>query len=526
MKNKILTFCLLFFPITSAFNQVIQDSAHAVNPNGYNIFYYPNGKKLSEGYMKEGKPDGYWRTYYTTGIIKSEGNRKNFLLDSIWVFYNSTGDTTIKINYLLGKRNGYYYEYVTDRSRPEFIGQVKSKELYVNDIKQGLAYYYYDNGKLKETVIYSNDKTDGTSIEYAEDGRIITIKRYSKGSLIERQKINRYNDNRNKEGEWLEFYEGIRFKKETNYKNGLLNGYYKEYDLNGKLILTLLYENGKLLEEVNEASTNIVIKEVKNEEGNIIESGPYIDDIPVGIHKNFDNEGNIIDSRIYDDNGILLSKGIIDKEGKREGEWKDYYRSGNIRAEGSYSGNKREGKWTFFFADGTIEQVGYYRIGLEEGQWIRYYNNGDIYVEESYFSGKRDGYYTEYDEEGNIITEGEYLDGEKEGKWNLKINDFQAEGEFITGLRDGKWRYYYDDGTMLFEGSYIQGNPDGKHKYYYPNGELKEEQYYSSGIPDKHWKRFDEEGNLIVTITYMNGKEYRINGVRIDLPDDDTKIIK
>ena len=85
---------------------------------------------------------------------------------------------------------------------------------------------------------------------------------------------------------------------------------------------------------------------------------------------------------------------------------------------------------------------------------------------------------------------------------------------------------YYDDGTLLFEGDYIQGNPDGKLKYYYPKGALKEEQYYSSGIPDKNWKRFDEEGNLIVTITYVDGKEYRINGVRIDLPDTDTKIIQ
>ena len=476
--------------------------------------------------MKNGKPEGYWKTYYTTGILKSEGNRKNYQLDSLWIFYNSTGDTTIKINYLMGKRNGYYYEYVTDRSRPEFIGTIKSKELYVNDIKEGLSYYYYDDGKLEETVNYVNDKKDGVSIEYAQDGRIITIKQYRKGSIAERQKINRYNDQGEKEGIWLEFYEGIKTKNEATYKNGLLNGYYKEYNTKGMLVLTLLYENGKLVEKVNEENKEIVVKEKKDEKGNVIERGPYIDDIPVGIHKTFDEEGNIIDSKIYDDEGILLSTGIIDKEGKREGNWKDLYRTGNMKAEGKYSNNKREGKWTFYFSDGGTEQIGYYRNGLEDGQWIRYYPDGNTFVEESYYNGKKDGYYTEYDEEGNVITEGEYLEGEKERKWTLKINDFKAEGEFITGLRNGRWKYFYDDGTLLFEGVYIQGNPDGKHKYYYPNGQIKEEQYYSSGIPDKHWKRYDEEGNLIVTITYMDGKEYRINGVRIDLPDDDTKIIK
>ena len=34
------------------------------------------------------------------------------------------------------------------------------------------------------------------------------------------------------------------------------------------------------------------------------------------------------------------------------------------------------------------------------------------------------------------------------------------------------------------------------------------------------------EGNVIVTISYEDGKEYRINGVKIDFPDDNVVIIK
>ena len=57
--------------------------------------------------MRNGKPDGFWKTYYPSGIMKSEGNRTNFLLDSIWVFYNEVGDTLQKVNYIMGKRNGF-----------------------------------------------------------------------------------------------------------------------------------------------------------------------------------------------------------------------------------------------------------------------------------------------------------------------------------------------------------------------------------------------------------------------------------
>jgi len=33
-----------------------------VKKDGYNVFYHANGKKSSEGTMRQGKPDGYWKT--------------------------------------------------------------------------------------------------------------------------------------------------------------------------------------------------------------------------------------------------------------------------------------------------------------------------------------------------------------------------------------------------------------------------------------------------------------------------------
>jgi uncharacterized protein len=497
-----------------------------INPNGYNTVFYPNGKILSEGYMKDGKPEGYWKTYYTTGILKSEGNRKNYLLDSVWIFYNSTGDTINKINYLYGKKNGYYYEYYTDRSRPEFIGKVKTKDLYVNDSKEGISFSYYEDGKLHETIEYNKNLFDGTTIEYERDGRIITIKRFSKGSLVERQKINRYDENNEKVGEWIEFYSGLKVKSVSNYKEGLLNGYYKEYNELGNLTISILYEKGKMIEQLDGKNAAIVVLEKRDDAGNLIESGPFKNNIPIGIHKTYDNTGAVRGSVVYNDLGIVQSIGIIDKEGNRQSDWKDYFQDNMLKAEGSYKNNLREGKWIFYFENGKTQQIGNYKNGKENGTWIRYYSSGEVYIEENFYNGKEDGSYTEYDQLGNIIEQGEFLEGEKEGDWLIKVNDFSAKGKYVTGLYDGKWKYFYDDGTVMFEGEYIQGNPDGKHKYYFPDGSLKEEQYYSSGIPDKLWKKYDQEGNIIVAITYMDGEEYRINGVRIDFPEDNKVLIK
>ena len=102
--------------------------------DGYHVFKYPNGAVSSEGLIKNGKPEGYWRSYYVTGVKKSEGKRTSFLLDSLWLFYDQVGDTTEKISYLFGKKNGYYYRYKKDPSKGIYIW---SKELFADDKKEG-----------------------------------------------------------------------------------------------------------------------------------------------------------------------------------------------------------------------------------------------------------------------------------------------------------------------------------------------------------------------------------------------------
>ena len=86
-RIRFLLLLLLLLSCAGLFAQE-QDS---INPNGYNVFYYPNGKVSSEGPMRDGKPDGYWKTYNEAGMLVSEGNRKNFELDSTWRFFDNEG---------------------------------------------------------------------------------------------------------------------------------------------------------------------------------------------------------------------------------------------------------------------------------------------------------------------------------------------------------------------------------------------------------------------------------------------------
>jgi len=100
------------------------------------------------------------------------------------------------------------------------------------------------------------------------------------------------------------------------------------------------------------------------------------------------------------------------------------------------------------------------------------------------------------------------------------------EGKYITGLKDGAWISAYNNGKPKFKGNYVQGNPDGQQTFYYENGRIKEEQYFQMGIRQKTWKKFNEEGIPVLVISYKDDVEISINGVKIKLPEGDTKLIK
>lgn len=495
--------------------------------NGPVKIYYPNGQVSSEGFVKDGKPDGYWKTYYVTGVIKSEGKRKNFLLDSTWNFYNQSGELVEVINYQLGKKSGYTFKY--NYNNPDRPGRstLVSKELYINDKKEGNSYYYYNSGELKEIVLYKGGKKEGYAKEFDRDSTVITLKQFQDNYMISRERINRTDAEGLRQGTYKSFFEDGSVKKEENYLDGELHGYFREYDLDGNLVQTLRYDRGAVIEEIDEEAREIIdFKRTYDDEGRLVFSGGYREGVPIGIHRFFDTTGTVINAYIYNEKGERISEGIVDEQGNRKGEWTDYYSGEKVRAKGNYRNNRRSGEWNYYFKNGGIEQRGNFLNGRYDGTWTWYYESGQVWREESYFNGQEDGYSVEYDEQGNVIAEGEYISGEKEGAWVYDVGDHKEEGKYIFGLREGAWTYYYDDGSVQFKGNYVQGMPDGRQIYFYQDGTIKEEQYYENGVRQKTWRKYDRMGNIEIAITYKNNREVRINGIRTRLPEEDIKRIQ
>lgn len=512
MKTRFIILALILFSI----GLYAQD----IDPNGFNRFYYPNGQISSEGWMKDGKPDGYWKSYYETGVLKSEGKRQFFELDSIWNFYFPDGKIAEQISYRNDKKNGYSfthdYYFTSDSTKINFLS---SKELFLNGILEGTSYYYDTSGFVKYEYQYKNGIKNGDAKEFNKDGMVITLYKYYNGYRIESEKINRYNSENQKHGKWIDFYSNGNKKTEYNYFNGKLHGIYREYDLSGKMTVERKYVNGEIF--VPKPEDEIVLKaEVKKSyhpNGKIQFEGAFLDDMPVGIHKEYNTDGKLLKVKEYTPKSILLGEGLFDEQGRRTGEWKLYDEYNEyFYAIGNYVEGKRDGIWKFYYKDGKLEMEGYFNRDKPDREWVWYYPNGLKKREESYLMGKLEGLYVEYDSVENVILKGEYFDDVRIGEWFYFVGDIIEEGAYELGEKDGEWKHYYaETGQLRFVGKYRKGDADGMHKWFYPNGNVELFGEYRVGSKTKDWKKYEPDGSMYMTFTYRNDELIKIDGKRL-----------
>jgi len=506
-----LKIILFLLPVT-----LIAQPNQTINNNGYNIFYFDNGKISSEGTMLDGKPNGYWKTYSENGHIKSEGNRKKFLLDSIWKFYNELGELAFEFNYINGKKNGLKKTF--DAKENYLI----TSEYFENDIKQKNTSKYYkpsgtksNIGKIKQIIPYLNGKEDGTGFEFEPDSTIISITEYKLGFIQKEEIINRKDLMSLKQGVWKEFYPNGNIKQEVPFSNNKMNGYLKEYSIAGSLNNTTKYINGALQTNVPELAKLDVRTEYFST-GQIHFTRTYKDDVAEGIHREFSNNGKVIGAQVFVE-GFLTAEGILDTTGRQQGIWKEFHPDGKIKSQGEYINSKRIGEWVFYHNNEKIEQKGIYdRNGKAQGVWKWFYESGNLLLEENYRNNLVDGVMIEYSDSGKVITKGEFLDGQKEGVWLYELQGYREEGAYKSGKRDGEWKHYYTENSQLrFKGNFIDGVPDGKQFFYYLNGNERQTGKYAGGAKEGDWKFYDETGYLFLTIVFKNDIEIRFDGIKV-----------
>lgn len=497
MKRVLSFICLVFI--------VLCFSLDLFSQTGYQSFTYPGGQVASEGLLRDGRPDGLWKTYYESGQLKSIGKRTDFLLDSTWVFFSEAGDTTLIVNYRKDLKNGPRFTF----GKEDIL-----MEPFVNDIRQGEGKRYDKNQHLIQTITYRNGVEEGISPIFDTTGLLREIVTYRKGFVMTREVVNRYDHEGKKHGYWKTFFDDWSVHTECYYRHGLRNGFYKEYDEKGNLKKIIKYVND--VEQVLESEMKpLVVQHEYYPSGKVKREASFRDGKREGVWREFDENGKVLNSQTYE-NGVLVGQGIVDTDGKRRGQYKEFYPDSTLRAEGLFVEGQRSGEWKFYYNNGQIQEIGCYKEGQPDGVWIWYYDNGQKQIEEQFFNGTSNGSYKEYDSKGNIIVTGTYFDGMKNGKWTEQIGDMRTQGEYRNDKQVGEWVSYYDNGRMAFKGTFNAGYPDGEHFFYYENGKLREIQKYAAGVKHGDWKKYLDTGELYFTVTYDQGKEVKYDGETLD----------
>jgi antitoxin component YwqK of YwqJK toxin-antitoxin module len=471
----------------------------------YVRFYYSDSVLSSEGWMRDDKPDGYWKSYYPNTIIKSEGNRENFSLDKVWKFYDNQGNLQSEITYQAGVKQGLNRRYSQD---------VIEEYTYVNDTIKGTARWLSYTGHLNRTIPYENGKENGLAKLYDTLGNIIGTIDYRDGYVVKREYINRTDPNGMKQGYWKSFWENGNLMVEGYYQNGKKNGFFKYYNVDGYFLEIEKWEHDILIEDATE--TKQLERQIDyHPNGKIKTIAYFYKGIPDGVRREYTPDGTVLKSYIFR-NGILMGEGIVDDNGRKQGDWKEFYETGALRAAGKYINSKPTGQWKYYFENGKIEITGAYtRKGEKEGEWIWYYPNGDILSIENYLTGLLDGESFTLSIAGDTLEHGMYAEGMEEGRWIYRNDSVRVEGSYLSGKKEGNWKTYYPNGKLKRIESYFNDELDGISLFYWENAIRKAEYTYINGLLNGNAYLYDKEGAISLTTTYRMGVEIRYDGVKV-----------
>ena len=85
----------------------------------------------------------------------------------------------------------------------------------------------------------------------------------------------------------------------------------------------------------------------------------------------------------------------------------------------------------------------------------------------------------------------------------------QEDGNYKQGKRDGLVKWFTQQEKPSIEYTYNLGVIEGPAKTYFASGKVQTEGNYKNDNETGEWKEYDEDGNIIKTIVYDNGKKIK-----------------
>lgn len=384
----------------------------------------------------------------------------------------------------------------------------------IDTLAPGFTRFYYEDGRLSSEGIISENQPDGYWKTYYPDGKL-------------KSEGNRRNFNL--EGVWFFFNTKGDTLEKINYRADSKNGYhyryqwdYKDNSRTGGLVSKELYVNDKLQNKSFYYFPTGELFQVVN----------YKNDFKHGKTFESNKEGRIIYELEYRQ-GVLIKRtkiNYIDKNGLKQGLWREYYSNDRVKTESTYLDGQLHGYYKEFDVRGQLKLSKRYFKGEESienlkeneevQEQVQYYANGKIQSKGGFLKGKPVGVHRTYDETGKVVSSTVYDEdgnrvgeglieesGARKGNWRsfYENGKLQSEGTYTKGRKTGKWVYYFENDSIEQTGSFRNGKLDGKWLWYYDTGELWREEQFLNGREDGESIEYSREGEIIAKGVYVDG---------------------
>ena len=386
-----------------------------------------------------------------------------------------------------------------------------------------ITQYFNSEGKLymissltKETekdlyALYRKYDSNGNLFiySYAIDGKNTDRGYYSDGKLAYIQELKIIiGQNPIPNGKYIEYYKNGQVKVQGNNKEGKRDGEFKAFLRNGKSAGSVFYKDGKIIK------STLVNSMKDNASFSLVTDKSYDLNLYEIITEEFKNK-------------LLKEYLIFKKDGLFNGEKREYYEEGEIKAITPFKNSLAEGTYISYYPNGNMEEKYTYVNGEENGEGFSYYENGKL--EEKYFmkNGKLDGEAINYFEDGKIRNKSIFKDGVLLEEEIYKDNEIRKNtfknGEIVQQdiysknkilkakkflLENGKMKIisYYENGNKEEEVFVINELLDGEALVYYPSGKLKEKDFFKNGKREGEAIIYYENENVKQKSLFKNDK--------------------
>lgn len=441
-------------------------------------FFSPEGIKTSQGYFnKDGNKDGVYTSFYASGKVSEQTTYKDGLQEGPHTEFYANGQKSVENTFTENEENGYtkgfYYNgrlnyegWVMSNEKQQDIifynqvGDIKSKEYYLNNEFDGYSEFYYPGNIRDYDYKYHNGWLEAV-IQYDSTGKVMVENNFEKGNGLM----------------IFKHYNGKKFV-EANYTNYMMNGSHKIYYFDGSLRSVTFYKNDE---------RDSIFKSYYFG-GQLETEGKYINGEKQGVWKYYYENGKLSEEENF-------------KDGNLSGTDKMYNRDGTMDQLGNYTDNHLEGEYQFFGENNQLAVALIYKNGELKG--YSYEDKTGNRVAPVLLKGST-GKVSSFYKNGNPSAELNFLNNDVQGPRKIFFTTGKplVEGIREFGYDNGVKKFYYPNGALWKEENFLLGNQHGISKWYYANGKLEREENYYNGDLHGTCKYYDEQGKLKQTRTY------------------------